>query len=757
MSRYNYSNNVNFQKMRFKFILLAAFIALGFLVACTQKKEQPVKRDMTVFIDDLMRKMTLEEKIGQLNLLALGDVVTGQSFSSDIGNKIREGKIGALLNITTVEKIRDAQRVAAEESRLRIPLIFGLDVIHGYSTIFPIPLGQACTWDLEAIQNSERIAASEATAEGLNWTFTPMVDITRDPRWGRVAEGAGEDTWLGGLIAQARVRGLQGDDLADVNTMMACVKHLAAYGAAQGGRDYNTVDMSEVSLREWYLPPYEAAVDAGVGSVMTSFNEIAGIPSTANYWLLTDLLRKEWGFNGFVVTDYSSINEMVNHGVAAGNKEAAALAINAGVDMDMQGSAFLDNLKQLVEEKKVSVSTIDNAVRHVLEAKWKLGLFDTPYRYCDEQRQAKELMTPENLRFAREFVAKSCVLLKNDDQTLPIPSSVKSMVIIGPLGDSQQDMLGNWSAKGVKEQCITLFQGIKNKVGDKVSVIYEKGCNVNDDDRSGFNSALQAARKADYVILALGENGWMSGEASSRADIDLPGVQNDLAKEIIKIGKPTAVVLFNGRPLAISMLVETAPAILETWFGGTEAGNGIADVLFGDYNPSGKITMTFPRSVGQIPIHYNMKNTGRPLRPDDPNQKYVSRYLDLQNDPLFPFGFGLSYTSFEYSNLKVDVTGLNINISVDVKNTGKLDGEEVVQLYVRDKVGTLTRPVKELKGFARVSIPAGESQTVNFTLTAEELAFVHADLKKYWEPGEFEAFVGTNSAETISKSFSLEK
>jgi beta-glucosidase len=745
------------QKLRIKTILLAALVALSLQLACTHKKAQPADRVTDVFIDELMRKMTLEEKIGQLNLLDGGDFITGNASGSDIGNKIKEGKVGALLNIRSVEKIRDAQRVAVEESRLGIPLIFGLDVLHGYSTIFPIPLAQACSWDLEAIQKSDRIAATEATAEGLNWTFAPMVDIARDPRWGRVAEGAGEDTWLGCRIAEARVRGFQGNNLKDVNTMLACVKHFAAYGAAEGGREYNTVDMSEVSLLEWYLPPYKAAVDAGVGSVMTSFNEIAGVPSTSNHWLLTDLLKKEWGFQGFVVTDYTAINELVNHGVAADNKAAAALALNAGVDMDMVGSTFLDYLKQLAGEKKVSVSTIDNAVRRVLEAKKKLGLFDTPYRYCDEKREAKDLMTPENLQFAREFTAKSCVLLKNVAHTLPIPSSVKTIAVIGPLGDSQQDMLGVWSAAGQEDRCVTLLQGIKNKLGEKTSVICEKGCNTNDDDRSGFNAALKAARKADYVLLALGENCWMSGEAASRANIDLPGVQNELAKEIIKLGKPTVVVLFNGRPLAITELAEIAPAILETWFGGTEAGNGIADVLFGDYNPSGKLTMTFPRSVGQVPIYYNSKNTGRPLIPDYPNNKYVSRYLDLPNDPLYPFGYGLSYTSFEYSNLQVDVNGAKINISVDVKNTGKVDGEEVVQLYTHDKVATLTRPVKELKGFAKIIIPVSETRTVNFSLTPEDLSFVHSDLKNYWEPGEFEVFVGTNSVKTISKTFWLDK
>jgi beta-glucosidase len=733
------------------------FFAILLLAGCTQTNPVREPASSSERIEKLMQQMTLEEKIGQLNLLTSDWDVTGPSINSNYKTLIKEGKAGAILNAYTVKFVRQLQHVAVEQSRLRIPLMFGYDVIHGHRTIFPIPLGQACSWDLEAIQESERIAASEATAEGLNWTFAPMVDIARDPRWGRVAEGAGEDTWLGCRIAEARVRGFQGSDLKDVKTMMACVKHFAAYGAAQAGRDYNTVDMSEVSLREWYLPPYKAAIDAGAGSVMTSFNEIAGIPSTGNRWLVTNLLRNEWGFKGFVVTDYTGINEMVNHGVVADNKEAAALALNAGVDMDMVGATYLDYLKELVNEKKVSLDEIDNAVRRVLEAKEKLGLFEAPYRYCDEARETKELMTPENLAFARKFVAESCVLLKNDNQTLPIPATVKSIVVIGPLGDSQQDMLGNWSAAGQKEKCVTLVQGLKNKVGEKVLVNYEKGCNTNDYDRSGFAAALQAARKADFVILALGENGWMSGEASSRSSIDMPGVQNELAMEVLKAGKPTAVVLFNGRPLAISVLAENAPAILETWFGGTEAGNGIADILIGNYNPSGKLTMTFPRNVGQVPIYYNMKNTGRPFKAEDPGQKYVSRYLDVDNTPLYPFGYGLSYTKFEYSNLVVEVQGENLNIKVDVKNAGQVEGEEVVQLYVRDKVGSLTRPVKELKGFAKIMILAGEMQTASFTITRDDLAFVHTDLSRSWEPGEFEFFAGTNSVETISKTIRLEK
>ncbi len=706
-------------------------------------------------IEALLRTMTIDEKVGQLSLFISGWDVTGPTLNNNYKKLIKEGKVGAIFNAYTVDYVRELQKMALDESRLKIPLIFGYDVIHGHRTIFPIPLGQACSWDLAAIEKSERIAAQEATAEGLNWTFAPMVDITRDPRWGRVDEGAGEDTWLDCAIAQARVKGFQGTDLAANNTLLACAKHFAAYGAPQAGRDYNTVDMSQLSLYEWYLPPYKACVDAGVGSVMTSFNEIAGVPSTSNKWLLTDLLRNSWGFKGFVVTDFTAINELIPHGVATDLKEAAKLALNAGVDMDMQGSAYLNSLADLYNGKKITMKQLDDAVRVVLQAKFKLGLFDDPYRYCNKERQEKELMTPESQSFARKFVAQSCVLLKNQKQTLPIPATVRTIALIGPLGDSKKDMLGNWSAAGESEKCVTLLEGIKNRVNKNVSVIYEKGCNANDRDKSSFGNALKAASSADYVILALGEEGGMSGEASSRSNIDLPGVQNELAEIIINTGKPVAVVLFNGRPLTITKLNTLAPAILESWFGGTQAGNGIADVLLGDVNPSGKLTMTFPRNEGQIPIFYNAKNTGRPYNPADPGAKYVSRYLDCSNDPLFPFGYGLSYTSFTYSNLATTVEGSKINVTVQVTNSGNRDGEEVVQLYIRDKVGSVTRPLKELKGFQKVLITKGEIKTIEFNLTTADLAFYHPDLKKYWEPGEFVVYVGTNSAETISKSISV--
>ena len=706
-------------------------------------------------IEELIGKMSLEEKIGQLTLFASGWDVTGPSMNPDHQQLIREGKVGAILNANTIDYITALQKMAVSESRLKIPLIFGYDVIHGYRTIFPIPLGQAASWDLNAIEKAEQIAAMEASAEGINWTFAPMVDIARDPRWGRVSEGAGEDTWLGSRIATVRVRGFQGNGYSDGRHILACAKHFAAYGAPVAGRDYNVVDMSPLSLYEYYLPPYKACIDAGAASVMTSFNEINGTPSTSNHWLLTDLLRKEWGFRGFIVTDYTAINELVAHGVASDLKSAAELAFNAGVDLDMEGSAFLDHLPGLLKEQKVSIDQIDEAVRRILRAKIQLGLFDDPYRFCNRQRARTDIMTRESLDFARKLVSESCVLLKNDNHTLPVSPDVKTLAVIGPLADAGKEMLGNWTALGEWEKCTTLLEGIRNRCGKSVKVVYEKGCNISDKEVSGIEAAVKLTREADYVILALGESEEMSGEAASRSDIDLPGIQNQLADAVIKTGKPVAVVLFNGRPLAISHLNDIAPAILETWFGGTQAGNGITDILFGDVNPSGKITMSFPRNTGQIPVFYNYKNTGRPPRPEEPDEKYVSRYLDCPNSPLYPFGFGLSYTSFRYSGIQAVVAGDSIRISANVSNTGDRDGEETVQLYIQDKVGSITRPVKELKGFKKLMIRKGEMVNVSFTLTAGDLSFYHPDLKKYWEPGEFNAFVGGSSAEVISAPFKL--
>ncbi|MCB2219553.1 MAG: glycoside hydrolase family 3 C-terminal domain-containing protein [Bacteroidetes bacterium] len=735
--------------------ILSLVLFTGLLMACGHKTEVATDQKGEAFIDDLMDKMTLEEKIGQLNLVASSDFITGDFSATDIGKKVRDGKVGAILNIRSAEKIRTVQKTAIEETRLGIPILFGLDIIHGYKTIFPIPLGLSCSFDLDLIQKTARIAAQESSADGLAWTYSPMVDVSRDPRWGRVAEGSGEDTYLGCLVAEAYVRGYQGDDLSANNTLMACVKHFAAYGDAEAGREYNTVDMSKLTLFEYYLPPFQAAVDAGVGSLMTAFNEISGVPSTSNPYLLRDLLRDQWGFEGFTVSDYTSINELIEHGVATDTSQTAELAMKAGVDMDMQGSAYLNHLKDLVDEGKVSVDLIDQAVRRILEAKVKLGLFDDPYKYCDEKRLKTDIMNEEQLAAARESVAKSCVLLKNDNNLLPIQKDVRSIAIIGPLGNSKKDMLGNWMAAGEPEKAVTLLEGIKNKVGSDVRVQWTEGCKVNGTDKSGFTDAVNLAKQSDFIILALGEHGWMSGEAASRTDIGLPGVQNDLAEAVIKAGKPTTVVLFNGRPLAVTKLDEIAPAILETWFGGTQAGNGIADVLFGDYNPSGKLTMTFPRNVGQVPIYYNHKNTGRPIDPQRPGFKYLSKYIDSSNEPLYSFGYGLSYTTFKYDDFSVKVEADQIKIGVNVANTGDMDGEEVVQLYVQDKVGTITRPVKELKGFQKVMIKKGESKILNFTLIKDDLAFYHPDLSKSFEPGEFVFYVGGNSVETLTETLEV--
>ena len=737
------------KKLRY-IILLTGMLVISCNMALGQEMKSEENARMDKFVNDLIQKMTLDEKIGQMSLFTSGWAVTGPVMSKDYRNYIREGKAGAIFNAYTVDYVRDLQKIAVEESRLHIPLLFGYDVIHGHRTIFPVPLAQASSWDLDAIEKSERIAATEATAEGINWVYAPMVDIARDPRWGRVMEGAGEDTWLGSHIAAARVKGFQGNDLSAANTVIACVKHFAAYGAPQAGRDYNTVDMSDRSLFEWYLPPYKAAVDAGVGSVMSSFNEIAGVPSTSNRWLLTDLLRGKWGFNGFVVSDYTSVNELIKHGVAADSAAAGELAVNAGLDMDMEGSVYAGYMKGLVESGKVSVETINESVKRILEAKYKLGLFDDPYRYCSKEREKNEIMTPGDHAFARKFASESIVLLKNEGNTLPVSKKIKTIAVIGPLADSKRDMLGGWSGAGEWEKCVTLLEGIKNKTGDRIKVLYAKGCDIEGSSEKGFSNAVSIAKQADFVILALGESADMTGEAASRTDISIPGRQMALAEKIFATGKPAAVVLFNGRPLTIEDLDKSAPAIVEAWFGGTEAGNALADVLFGDVNPSAKITMTFPRNMGQVPIFYNTKNTGRPFDPSKQDDKFKSRYIDCPNTPLYPFGYGLSYTTFVYSEVKLNKNTFNkgetITASVNIKNTGSYDGDEVAQLYVRDLVGEVTRPVKELKGFSKVHIAKGQTVTVTFNLTPSDLAYYHQDMSYNYDPGEFELFIGPDSS-----------
>lgn len=745
---------MNQNKIYFMLLLISLLLFSG----CKNKSENNLSNYESK-ADSIIRLMTIEEKIGQLSLFTSDWSSTGPTMRKDYVDLIRQGKAGSVFNAYTVDYVRSLQKIAVEETRLHIPLLFGYDVIHGHRTIFPIPLGQSSSWDLEAIEKSERIAAIEATAEGLNWTFAPMVDLARDPRWGRVMEGAGEDTWLGSKIAAARVRGFQGSDLLNNSSLLACVKHFAAYGAPQAGREYNTVDISERSLYEWYLPVYKAAVDAGVASVMTSFNEIAGVPSTSNKWLLTDLLRDDWKFKGFIVTDYTSINELVQHGVAADLSEAGSLSINAGVDMDMQGSVFMNHLAELVKSQKVSEETINSAVKRILVAKYKLGLFNDPYKYCNKKREKEEIMKQDYLDFAREFAAKSCVLLKNNNNTLPIRSGSNTITVIGPLADSRSDMLGFWSAAGKAENCVTLLEGVKNKVKGSVNILSAKGCNVNDNKTSEINQAVSVAQKADFVILALGESRDMSGEAASRTDISLPGVQLELARAIIATGKPVAVVLFNGRPLAIPELDSIAPAILESWIGGTEAGNAIADVLFGDINPSGKLTMTFPRNVGQIPIFYNCKNTGRPINPEKPFEKFKSNYLDVPNTPLYPFGYGLSYTTFSYSDIKINKTEFQkedqIIATAEIRNTGDRDGEEIVQLYIHDLVGDVTRPVKELKGFKKILVKKGETVTVTFNVSTSELSYYHQNMSYSLDPGDFELFIGPNSSEGLVSRFSV--
>lgn len=714
---------------------------------------------MDTFVDSLINEMTLEEKAGQLTLYTSGWTVTGPQLRDDYVEELKAGRAGNLFNAHTVDYAIKLQRMAVEETRLGIPLLFGLDVIHGYKTTFPIPLAEAASWDLEIIEETARLAAKEASSAGINWTYNPMVDIARDPRWGRVAEGSGEDTYLGSLIGVAKVQGYQGADLSDPETVLACVKHFAAYGAAQAGRDYHTVDMSERVLRETYLPPYKAAIDAGAATVMTSFNELDGVPASGSHYLMTEILRNEWGFDGFVVTDYTSINEMIPHGVVANEKEAAELAFKAGVQMDMQGGVYSRYLPELVNEGKISETTLNEYVRQVLEMKYKLGLFEDPYRYLNKERENNTLFSQELMDHALLAAKESIVLLKNEDfkgtPVLPLSKSTRSIALIGPLADNQQDMLGTWHVAGDASKAVTLINGIE-ETAPNVRVNYARGTGFTGDDRSGFADALRAARNSDVVVMALGENYQQSGEAASRAEIGLPGNQLALLKEINKLGKPVVLIAMAGRPLTLTWENENIPAILNTWHLGTMAGKAIAEVLFGDHNPAGKLTMTFPQSVGQIPIHYDMKNTGRPFNADN---KYTSKYLDTPNEPLYPFGYGLSYTSFEFSDLSLDKTEFgqeeSLNISLNVTNTGTREGKEVVQLYVRDLVGSVTRPVKELKGFEKISLKPGESKRVSFSLSAKDLAFYTRDMTFKAEPGTFQVFVGPNSAAGLSAEFEL--
>lgn len=708
-------------------------------------------------VDSVLSLMTLQEKIGQMNQINASGAPTGPlvNNSSDL-ESIREGRVGSLLNLAGARRTREAQEMAVNDSRLGIPLLFGLDVIHGYRTIFPIPLAEACTWEPALAEQSARIAATEASAHGLHWTFAPMVDIARDPRWGRVMEGSGEDPYLGSMFAAARVRGFQGTDLSSPNTILSCAKHYAAYGAAEGGRDYNTVDISERTLRDVYLRPFLAARKAGAGTFMNAFNEIAGVPSTGNSFLVNQVLKGEWNFDGFVVSDWGSVAEMITHGVAADPADAARIALKAGCDMEMVSGCYIDHLDSLVQAGTVDEKLIDDAVRRILREKFRLGLFDDPYRYCDSTRQATEVLTGENRQRAREVARKSIVLLKNEGMLLPLSKEMRTIAVIGPLADSHDAPLGNWRAMGRRTDVVSILDGIREAAGTRTRILYEEGCKVDDPSREGFAKAVRAARSADVVVAVVGENAFMSGEARSRAYIDLPGVQQDLLRALHETGTPVVVVLENGRPLVLNWTREHVPAIVEAWHLGIEEGHAVADVLFGETNPSGKLVISFPYAVGQIPVYYDHKNTGRPTTPGDP---WTSRYLDIPNEPLFPFGYGLSYTDFEYSKLQLDKKEIGfgdvLTVSVVVKNTGGMAGDETVQLYVRDLVGSVTRPVLELKGFQKVSLEPGASATVEFKLTSDDLAFWNADMEFTAEPGDFKVFTGPNSADLLDDGFSL--
>ena len=757
-------------------ILLALLLPLGL-------RAQKPPQDMDRFLDNLLKRMTLEEKIGQLTLPVTGEITTGQAKSSDIATKIKRGEVGGLFNLKGVDKIRDVQRLAVENSRLGIPLLFGMDVIHGYETIFPIPLGLSCTWDIPAIEESARIAAVEASADGISWTFSPMVDISRDPRWGRVSEGSGEDPFLGALIARAMVRGYQGKDMSRNDEIMACIKHFALYGAAEAGRDYNTVDMSRQRMFNDYMLPYQAGVEAGAGSVMASFNEVEGVPATANKWLMTDVLRGAWGFNGFVVTDFTGISEMIEHGIGD-LQTVSARAINAGVDMDMVSEGFIGTLKKSVEEGKVSVETVNTACRRILEAKYKLGLFDNPYKYCDLKRPARDIFTKEHRAAARKIAGESFVLLKNEGLSptlapvLPL-SPTGTIAVIGPLANTRSNMPGTWSVAAVLDKSPSLVEGLTEWVGNQGKILYAKGSNLigdaayeeratmfgrslnrdNRTDQQLLDEALKIASQADVIVAALGESSEMSGESSSRTNLNLPDVQHTLLEALLKTGKPVVLVLFTGRPLVLNWEQEHVPAILNVWFGGSEAGPAIGDVLFGAVNPGGKLTMTFPKSVGQIPLYYAHKNTGRPLKEGKWFEKFRSNYLDVDNDALYPFGYGLSYTTFRFSDITLNRSSIGMDnelvASVTVTNTGDRAGSEVVQLYIRDLVGSVTRPVKELKGFEKIYLQPNESRTVRFTIAPEMLKFYNADLKFVAEPGDFDVMIGPDSRNVKTARFTL--
>ena len=731
---------------------------------------------MNLFVDNLMNKMTLREKIGQLNLPVAGNITTGQAKSSDVAAQITRGEVGGLFNLKGVKSIRELQKIAVENSRLHIPLIFGMDVIHGYETVFPIPLALSMTWDPAAVRTSAHLAATEAAADGISWTFSPMVDICRDARWGRMSEGNGEDPYLASVLAKAMVEGYQGTDLSAPNTIMACVKHFALYGAVEAGREYNTADMSHNAMFNYYFPPYKAAADAGAGSFMAAFNTVDGVPATGNRWLLTDVLRKQWGFKGFVVTDYTGISEMQAHGMGD-LQQVAAMALNAGVDMDMVAAAFTGTLEKSLQEGKVTEASINQACRRILEAKYKLGLFDDPYRYLDEKRARKEIYSTDKRAEARRIAAESFVLLKNDGNMLPLQKKGK-IALIGPLANTAANMPGSWSVAAVFSKYKTLLQAMRDAVGSRAEVIYAKGSNITydkdleargsmfgreiRDSRSAkemLDEAVQAARQADVIVAAIGETSEFSGECASRTDLTIFDAQKDLLTALKATGKPVVLVNFSGRPTVMNWENANFPAILNVWFGGSEAGDAICDVLFGDKVPSGRLTVSMPKSVGQIPIYYNHLNTGRPQPEGKPFEKFRSNYIDIDNNPLYPFGYGLSYTTFKYGPLQLDATSMTadgqIKVTVPVTNTGSRDADEVVQLYLHDVAASIARPVKELKDFARISLRAGETRNVTFTITADKLKFYNSELQYVCEPGEFQIMVGPNSRDTQTAGFTL--
>ena len=762
-----------------KFVILAA-LALSPYFLAQELVTKPVQSFQTekyqskkkAFIDNLISKMTLAEKIGQLNLPSSGDFTTGTAQSSDIGKKIEQGLVGGLFNIKGVDKIRDVQKVAVEKSRLKIPMIFGMDVIHGYETSFPIPLGLASSWDMNLIQRSAQIAAQESTADGINWTFSPMTDISRDPRWGRVSEGSGEDPYLGSKIATARINGFQGDsraDLAKVNTIVACAKHFAAYGFAESGRDYNTVDISNSKLYNTVLPPFKAATDAGVRTFMNSFNILNGIPATGNSFLQRDILKGKWKFDGFVVSDWASVREMITHGFAKDGAEATQKAVNAGSDMDMESHLYVEELVNLVKKGKVNEALIDDAVRRILRVKFELGLFDDPYRYCDEKREKATIGNKANNDGVLDMAKKSIVLLKNEKGLLPLKKSGQKIALIGALANDKNSPLGSWRIASDDNTAVSVLEGMQQYKDNQLA--YEKGTDLtvgkttfldelvfNTTDTSGFEAAKKVASDADVVIMVLGEHGFQSGEARSRTNLDLPGNQQELLEAIYKVNPNIVLVLNNGRPLSIPWAATHIPSIVEAWHLGTQTGNAVAQVLYGDYNPSGKLPMSFPRNVGQCPIYYNNYSTGRPTNVD--KNVFWSHFSDVEKTPQFPFGFGLSYTTFEYKNLKIDkaafAKGEPVQVSVDITNSGNYDGKEVAQLYIQDVAASLARPVKELKGFELINLKKGETKTVTFILTDKELGFFDNDGNYLVEAGTFKIMVGGSSDKGLESSFELQ-